>query len=117
MDEQNAKIIARQLILTGSITQVDANKIIQVLKVRDLSKFSKILKNELAKLTVHITSADTIDHETDTKLKLLFSDKIIVKTVDSKIGAGIRAQVYDMIYDLSTKSEIKRLALAAQEEL
>lgn len=117
MNDQKAKIIAKQLTSTGAIPADEAMKIIKLLKPRDLVKFSRILRKEMDKQTVHVTSADALDHETDTKLKSIFSGKIIIKTVDTKIGAGIRAQVYDMIYDLSTKSEIKRLAIAAQEEI
>lgn len=117
MDTQKAKEFAKIVVKSDKISETDALKIIKLLKKRDLSKLSRILKKELEKETVTVTSADTLDHETDSKLKLLFKDKILVKTVDPKIGAGIRAQVYDMIYDLSIKSEIKKLAQIALETI
>lgn len=117
MDDYKARLVARQIAITGEISSTNAQKIIKILKNKDLVKFSRILNQELEKQTVHVVSADEIDRETLTKLKSLFPNKQIQNTVDGKIGAGIQVQVYDMIYDLSVKSEIKRLAELAQEEI
>lgn len=117
MNTHKAKEMAQLVITNGKISQSDAAKIIKLLKPRDLAKFMKILKRELEKETIHITSAIEVDAKTVHELQAVFKSKIAIQHVDEKIGAGLSVQAYDMIYDLSVKSEIERLAQRAEEEL
>lgn len=107
---------ARQ-VATDGITKENAKKVISLLSIRDLQIFKRLLSQELEKKTVYITVSEELDNYTDKKLEDLFKNKRIVRNVDSKIGGGINARVYDMIYDLSVKSSIEKIVAEAQEEL
>jgi len=116
MKNTQLKAFAKQVVLNG-ITKEESKKIISLLGIADLKTFEKMLQSELEKQTVYITSSDELDHATSVRLNDLFKNKRIVRNVDSKIGGGINARVYDMIYDLSVKSSIERIAKLTQEEI
>ncbi len=116
MNKARLKEFAKHVTQNG-IKKEEAKETIRLLSTKDLQVFMRFLSLELEKKTVHITTSEETDHETDKQLKNVFENINIIKTVDPKIGGGINARVYDMIYDLSVKSSIERLAQAAQEEI
>lgn len=116
MKNTQLKEFAKHVVLKG-VTKDESKKVLSLLSVADLKTFKRMLQSELEKHTVYITSSDELDRDTSTQLNEVFKNKRIVRHVDSKIGGGINARVYDMIYDLSVKSSIERIAKQAQEEI
>lgn len=116
MDTITLRKFAKQVVTEG-ITHENAKKVMKLLSIQELQKFKRLLSQELEKQTVYVTTSDEMDKDSNKKLEELFKNKRIVRNIDSKIGGGINAQVYDMIYDLSIKSSIERIAAHAQEEI
>ncbi len=116
MDTTKLREFAKQVVSNG-ITKEKAKKVISLLSIRDLQIFKKLLAQELEKQTVHITTSEDLNRDTNKKLEDIFKNKRIIRNVDSKIGGGINARVYDMIYDLSVRSSIERVVAKAQEEI
>lgn len=116
MKNTHLKEFAKHIVENG-ISATEAKKILSLLSIQDLKIFERFLRQELEKQTVYITVSEELDQKTNSELTHLFKNKRIVKNVDSKIGGGINARVYDMIYDLSIKNSIERVATLAQEEI
>ncbi len=116
MKNTQLKEFAKHIIDNG-VSKTEAKKIMSLLTIQDLKVFERFLRQEQEKQTVYITVSEELDQKTNSELTNLFKNKRIVKNVDSKIGGGINARVYDMIYDLSIKKSIERVAALAQEEI
>lgn len=111
------KNLAEHIVDGEGISKTQAQKIVKLLSSGDLRKLMQLVRLEEEKMTAHVVSADELSSKNKEVLKSLFKGKKIVATVDKKIGAGIKAQVYDMIYDLSIKSKVDHMARTLEEEL
>lgn len=111
------KTLAQHIVENGEIDKLEAKKIVSLLSPKDLRELTEILALEEEKATAYITTADELTKSESETLQTLFKGKKLINNVDKKIGAGIRAEVYDMIYDLSIKSKVESFAHALEEEL
>lgn len=111
------KNLAKHIASQGGLKQSEAKKLKELLSPADLRKLSQTLLLEQEKVTAYITTADELSKKGMDEIMAAFPNKRIVANVDKKIGAGLRAQVYDMIYDLSVKSNITRITKELEEEL
>lgn len=117
MNTYKLKHMARTLVLQGKISKTSAKKIQNLLPAHDLALLSSYIRTEQDKQTVRVTTADTLDQQTTKTISNIFQGKKVVTTIDKKIGAGVKAQVYDMIYDLTVKSKISNLIDKLGEEI
>lgn len=111
------KSLAQHIVENGEIDKTEAKKIVSLLSPKDLRSLSEIVSLEEEKATAYVTTADELTKSENETLQAMFKGKKIINKVDKKIGAGIRAEVYDMIYDLSIKSKVQSFAHTLEEEL
>ncbi|MFI5265449.1 MAG: F0F1 ATP synthase subunit delta [Candidatus Levyibacteriota bacterium] len=117
MNNFKLRNLAREIVGKGKITHSSAKKIQSLLSSSELSKLTEYLKVEMDKKTVKITVADVLSNKATESISNMFGGKRVLTTVDKVIGAGVKAQVYDMIYDLTIKSKINHLVAKLEEEL
>lgn len=117
MTKQLLNDFAKNIVENGKISSLQAKKIFSLLSKSDLKILLEYVRIESFKRTAYVTVAQKIDKNTQTQIQALFPETKLIVSADGKIGAGVRIQVYDMIYDLTTKSEIKRVVEEIEEEL
>lgn len=111
------KNLAKHIASQGGLKRSEAKKLLELLSPADLRKLNQMLLLEQEKVTAYVTTADELSVKGMEEVKAAFPNKRIVASVNKKIGAGLHAQVYDMIYDLTVKSNITRITKKLEEEL
>jgi F0F1-type ATP synthase delta subunit len=76
------------------------------LNKNDLKIFLRHYKNVLRNKRVYVTSSDNLSKDQQTNLKKSYPEKDLIFTTDSTIGAGIKIQDNDTIFDLTFKKHI-----------
>lgn len=115
MKTQDIKILATIVTQKGSIKKSEFMRLKKLMSSQELKLLMKYLQEGVAKNTVYVTIADELSKKNKDELTKIFEGKKIISRVDKSIGAGVKVQHYDMIYDLSITSNMKRLVKATQE--
>ncbi len=111
------KNLARTIAQNGGVSKAQSERLTKILTPKELRELMEIMVLEDEKVTMRVTSADELSKSNKSELATLFSGKKIETVINNKIGAGLKVQAYDMIYDLSVKSKIEKLAEEIEEEL
>lgn len=109
--------LGKAIVEKGTISEVHAKKILSLLGKNDLKKLMDYIRTEELKKTAFVTIADETNKKTLFALQEVFPKTKLVVAEDKKIGAGVKVQIYDMIYDLTVKSKMKRIVDELEEEL
>lgn len=117
MNDFKLRSLAQEIVKRGKIRGTHAKKIQNLLSSAELTKLTEYLRVETEKRTVRITVADSLSKKTTESISSVFGGKRVLTTVDRAIGAGVKAQVYDMIYDLTIKSKINNFVKRLEEEI
>lgn len=117
MNNFKLRSLAQEIVRKGKIGQANAKKIQTLLSSTELAKLTEYLQVENEKRTIKITVADSLSKKTTESISSMFGGKRVLTTIDKAIGAGVKAQVYDMIYDLSIKTKITNVVERLGEEL
>ncbi|MBP9815473.1 MAG: F0F1 ATP synthase subunit delta [Candidatus Levybacteria bacterium] len=111
------KNLAKTIVQNRGISKTQSVRLTKILTPKELRQLMEIMALEDEKITMKVTSADGLSKTNKSELTSLFYGKKIETIIDNKIGAGLKVQAYDMIYDLSVKSKIEKLAEEIEEEL
>lgn len=111
------KNLAKEIAVTRGLKKSESLELISLLRPKELRLLTEMLILEDEKLTAHITTSDELSRKDNDVIQKILPNKRVVASVDKKIGAGLKLQVYDMIYDLTVKSSIERIAKGLEEEL
>ncbi len=111
------KKVAAKIAEDNTLSEKDAQKIINNLSLKELKVLASLLKTEDEKNTIEIVSSDELSKETKKVLLQKFNNMRIKEKVDKNLGAGIKIKAYDMIYDLTLKGSIGQIVENVEDSL
>lgn len=108
---REVKKLAAASYKNGILNQGLVERIIKLLKPKEIKQYIKTLKNIENKNTVLVTFADKEvmkEIPVMTVINKLFKGRIKINE-DKALIAGIKIVDYDMVYDLSLKEKIEKM--------
>ncbi len=99
--------LAQYLAKSNKIKKSDTRFILSKLDPKDLRILLSCLKDEVQKNTLELTISDKLSSTLLKKLQDMFQVNNINVYEDASLGAGMKVKQYDMIYDLSVKSQVE----------
>jgi len=117
MTDIKLRQLAQYLAGLNKIRKSDAKFILSKLNPKDLRTLFSYLKDEIQKNTLELTVSDKPSSPLLKELQERFQVENINISEDPSLGSGMRIKNYDMIYDLTVKSQIKYLVSEVENNL
>ena len=117
MNDIKLRQLAQYLVSSSKIKKVDTRLILSKLSPRDLRILFSYLNDEIQKDTLELTVSDKPSSILLRELQDRFQVQNINVFEDPTIGGGMKVKKYDMIYDLSVKSQIEHIVSNIENDL
>lgn len=108
---------AEEICRKNSISEENVKKIFASLDKKELKLLARALKTKFSRKVLSITSAEELTQKEKNDLQSKFLNMHIKYLQDKNMGAGIKLQAFDMLYDLSLKGRINGLANKLEGEI